>query len=110
MTYTETLAAAAILFFFFTAVGQIGTPLLKTLHAVKTAEYERKNLIFIEQSFRNACKRKPADLSGWQYAVSAVSGLEKVKTSLCYEKGNVRVYQADVVFNGKPITILTESE
>ena len=103
MTYTETLAALAILFFFFTAAGQIGTPLLKTIHTVKTAEYEQKNLIFIEQSFRK-------DLHGWQYAVSAVSGLEKVKTSLRYEKGNVRVYQADIVFNGKPISILTESE
>ena len=110
MTYTETLAALAILFFFFTAAGQIGTPLLKTIHTVKTAEYEQKNLIFIEQSFRKACKHKPVDLHGWQYAVSAVSGLEKMKTSLRYEKGNVRVYQADIVFNGKPISILTESE
>lgn len=110
MTYTETLAALAILFFFFTACGQIGTPLLKTVQATRTAEYERKNLIFIEQSFRNTCKRKPADLSEWRYAVSAVSGLEKVKTSIRYEKGDVRVYQADIVFNGKQITILTESE
>lgn len=110
MTYTETIAALALLFFFFTACGQIGTPLLKAAYTVKTADYERKNLIFIEQSFRNACKCKPADLSGWRYAVSAVSGLEKVKTSLLYEKENIRVYQADIVFNGKPITILTESE
>ena len=110
MTYTETLAALAILFFFFTACGQIGTPFLKTMHDAKHAEYEQNNLIFIEQSFRNACKRKPADLSGWQYAVSAVSGLEKVETSLRYEKGDVRVYEADIVFNGKQITILMESE
>ena len=110
MSYTETLAALAILFFFFTACGQIGAPLLKTIHAARAAEYEQKNLTFIEQSFRNACKCKPADLSGWRYAVSAVSGLETVKTSLRFEKGDIRVYQADIVFNGKPITILAESE
>lgn len=110
MTYTETLATLAILFFFFTACGQIGTPLLKTVYNARRTEYEQKNLMFIEQSFRNACKRKPADLSGWRYTVSAVSGLEKVKTSIRYEKGDVRVYQADIVFNGKQITILTESK
>ena len=110
MTYTETVAAIAILFFFFTACGQIGEPLLKTVHEAKRAEYERKNLMFLEQSFRNACKYKPADLSGWRYAVSAVSGFEKAKTNLLYEKGNARVYQADIVFNGKPISILAESE
>lgn len=110
MTYTETIAALVILGFLFTAAGQIGTPLLKTVYAAKAAEYEQKNLIFIEQSFRNACKRKPVDLHGWQYAVSAVSGLEKVKTKLRYEKDNVRVYQADIVFNGTQITILAESK
>jgi len=109
MTYTETIIAFVILFFFFTAAGQIGTPLLRTIYAIKAAEYEQKNLIFIAQSFRNACEHKPVDLHGWQYSVSTVSGLEKVKTSLRYEKGNVRVYQADIMFNGKPVTILAES-
>lgn len=110
MTYTETLASLVIFFFFFTACGQMGTPLLKIVHEAKLAEYKRKNLMFIEQSFRNACTHKPADLSGWRYAVSTVSSLEKIKTSLRYERGTVRVYQADIVFNGKSITILAESE
>ena len=38
MTYTETIAALVILGFLFTAAGQIGTPLLKTVYAAKAAE------------------------------------------------------------------------
>ena len=106
MTFTEAIAAAAILALFFAGFGQAFLPALAAWEAAMAEHSTAKTIYFVAESFRRECAKPDRDMERWKRDVAAAKELESYDITELWQEDILRALKLVCFISGERIEVI----